>query len=104
MKLSILIGLSFLSLLPNNSYLAETREPFSDSQAIDLVYKKYGEDFRKRLEGTGINPSYMIHHHGECNKTVKVGTHQPHTWSVMEIFKVNPCKETIELIDLSKRS
>ena len=93
----------FLFLIISQTVIAETQEPFSDSKAIDLVYKKYGGDFRKRLEGTGVNPSYMVHDHGECNKTVKVGTHQPLTWSVMEIFEVNTCNETIELISPFKR-
>tara|TARA_B100001250_G_C19803194_1_gene792058 strand:+ start:111 stop:419 length:309 start_codon:yes stop_codon:yes gene_type:complete len=83
--------------------IADEQKTFSDSKSIDLVYKKFGEVFRKRLEGTGVNPSYMVHDHDECNKTVKVGTHQPRTWSVMEIFKVNPCEGNVELIPLGKR-
>ena len=68
-------------------------------QAIKLVSKKYEKQYRKRLEGTGVNPSYMAFNNGECNWTVKVGTHQPTTWSVMDSFDVDICTETIERID-----
>ena len=72
----------------------------SDSdQAIRLVSEKYEKEYRKRLEGTGVNPSYMAHNHGECNWTVKVGTHQPTTWSVMDSFDVDICHKTVEYID-----
>ena len=68
-------------------------------RAINLVSEKYEKDYRKRLEGTGVNPSYMAYSRGECNWTVKVGTHQPTTWSVMDSFDVDICRETIEGID-----
>ena len=83
--------------------IADDQKTFSDSKSINLVYEKYGADFRKRLEGTSFNPSYMVLDNGECNKTVKVGTHQPRTWSVMEVFKVNPCKEIIEPFNPPKK-
>ena len=38
--------------------IADDQKTFSDSKSINLVYEKYGADFRKRLEGTSFNPSY----------------------------------------------
>ena len=58
-----------------------------------IVGKKYNEKLKKRLEGTGVNPSYMAHYEDECNVTVRAGTHQPRlTWSVMQLFDVDVCK------------
>ena len=69
-------------------------------KAINLVYEEYGSDYQKRLEGSGINPSYMANSIDQCNYWVKVGTHQPETWSVMDHFNVNICQETVKLKDL----
>ena len=73
------------------------------SKAIKLVIKKYDKKLKKRLEGTGVNPSYMAEAASKCNVSVRAGTHQPTTWSVMEWFEVNVCKGQVKLIDLTKR-
>ena len=72
-------------------------------KAINLVYEKYGANYRKRLEGTSTNPSYIANSIDQCNYWVRIGTHQPETWSVMDHFKVNICEETVKLKDLRVR-
>ena len=63
-----------------------------ERKAMTLVMQKYDKRLRKRLEGTGVNPSYMADYEDECNVAVKAGTSQPRTWSVMERFEVDLCK------------
>ena len=96
MKNLIYLTLIFGSGIPT---LAGNFEESNWDKAVKLVIHSYEKDFRKRLNGTGVNPSYMAHNHGECNWIVKVGTHQPTTWSVMDSFDVDICSETVELID-----
>ena len=72
-------------------------------KAINLVNEEYGAEYLKRLKGTGANPSYMANSIDQCNYWVKVGTHQPETWSVMDHFNVNICEETVKLKDLRVR-
>ena len=79
--------------------LADDFEQSDWNKAVKLVFQRYEEDFRKRLEGTGVNPSYMAYNYGECRWKVRVGTHQPTTWSVMDTFDVDICNESVELID-----
>ena len=74
-----------------------------EERAVDLVIAKYDKQLKTRLEGTGVNPSYMAEAQSKCNVTVRAGTHQPTTWSVMEWFEVNVCKGQVKLIDLTKR-
>ena len=73
------------------------------SKAIKLVIKKYDKKLKKRLEGTGVNPSYMAEAKSKCYVTVRAGTHQPTTWSVMEWFEVDVCKRKVQLKDLTRR-
>ena len=79
--------------------LADNFEQSDWNKAVKLVFQRYEKDFRKKLEGTGVNPSYMAYNYGECRWKVKVGTHQPTTWSVMDTFDVDICNESVELID-----
>ena len=67
------------------------------NKAVNLVYQNYEGEYRKRLEGTGVNPSYMANAIDECNYWVKIGTNQPYNWSVMDHFNVNICEETVKL-------
>ena len=67
----------------------------NESIAIDLVIQRYDKRLKKRLEGTGVNPSYMASYIDECDECtveVRAGTHQPRTWSVIEEFDVDVCK------------
>ena len=74
-----------------------------EERAVDLVIAKYDNQLKKRLEGTGVNPAYMVFKKDNCNVRVKAGTHQPTTFSTMEWFEVDVCKGQIELIDLARR-
>ena len=74
-----------------------------EERAVDLVIAKYDKQLKKRLEGTGFNPAYMVFKEDDCNVTVKAGTHQPDTFSAMEWFDVDVCNGQIELIDLTRR-
>ena len=65
------------------------------SKAIKIVIKKYDKKLKKRLEGTGVNPSYMAEAASKCNVTVRAGTHQPSTWSVMEWLVLMYAKEKL---------
>ena len=55
---------------------------------------------RSTIWGKGANLSYMLQNRGECALSVKVGTHQPTSWSVMDTFDVHICNESVEFIDL----
>ena len=70
-----------------------------EERAVDLVIAKYDKQLKKRLEGTGVNPAYMVFKKDDCNVSVKAGTHQPKTFSTMEWFSVDVCKRKVELID-----
>ena len=70
-----------------------------EERAVDLVIAKYDKQLKKRLEGTGVNPAYMVFKKDDCNVSVKAGTHQPRTFSTMEWFSVDVCKRKVELID-----
>ena len=48
------------------------------------MHAKYDKQLKKRLEGTGVNPAYMVFKNDDCNVSVKAGTHQPETFSAME--------------------
>ena len=74
-----------------------------EERAVDLVIAKYDKQLKKRLEGTGVNPAYMVFKEDDCNVRVKAGTHQPDTFSAMEWFDVDVCSGQIELIDLTRR-
>ena len=74
-----------------------------EERAVDLVIAKYDKQLKKRLEGTGGNPAYMVFKKDDCNVSVKAGTHQEKTFSTMEWFDVDVCKGQIELIDLARR-
>ena len=68
------------------------------SKATKLVIKKYDKQFKKLLEGTGVNPAYQTWVEDECNVTIKAGTHQPTTFSTLEWFDVNVCTGKVEKI------
>mgnify|MGYP003136298507 CR=1 FL=1 len=74
-----------------------------EERAVDLVIAKYDKQLKKRLEGTGVNPAYMVFKNDDCNVSVKAGTHQSETFSAMEWFDVDVCKRQIKLIDISRR-
>ena len=74
-----------------------------EERAVDLVIAKYDKKLKKRLEGTGVNPAYMVFKNDDCNVRVKAGTHQKETFSAMEWFDVDVCNGQIELIDLTRR-
>jgi len=74
-----------------------------EERAVDLVIAKYDKQLKKRLEGTGVNPAYMVFKNDDCNVRVKAGTHQKETFSAMEWFDVDVCNGQIELIDLTRR-
>ena len=74
-----------------------------EERAVDLVIAKYDKQLKKRLEGTGVNPAYMVFKKDDCNVSVKAGTHQPDTFSAMEWFDVDVCSGQIDLIDLTRR-
>ena len=83
--------------------LAENFKQSDWDKAVNLVYQNYEKEYRKRLEGTDVNPSYMANAIDKCNYWVKIGTHQPSTWSVMDHFNVNICEETVKLKDFRVR-
>ena len=68
-----------------------------EERAVDLVIAKYDKQLKKRLEGTGVNPAYMVFIEDDCNVSVKAGTHQEKTFSTMEWFDVDVCKRKVEL-------
>ena len=74
-----------------------------EERAVDLVIAKYDKQLKKRLEGTGVNPAYMVFKKDDCNVSVKAGTHQPRTFSTMERFNVDVCNQIAELKDLRSR-
>ena len=47
-----------------------------EERAVDLVIAKYDKQLKKRLEGTGVNPAYMVFKNDDCNVSVKAGTHK----------------------------
>ena len=65
---------------------------YRNLEAIRLVIDKYNKQLKKRLEGTGKNPSYMAWVDDDCNVSVKSGTHQPGKWTVNQSFDVDVCK------------
>ena len=95
-----LIAVGLLLVFPLN---VEAHPISVEERAVDLVIAKYDKQLKKRLEGTGVNPAYMVFKEDECNVTIKAGTHQPTTFSTMEWFEVDVCKGQIELIDLARR-
>ena len=71
-----------------------------EERAVDLVIAKYHKQLKKRLEGTGVKPAYMVFKKDNCNVRVKAGTHQPTTFSTLEWFDVNVCTGKVEKICL----
>ena len=74
-----------------------------EERAVDLVIAKYDKQLKKRLEGTGVNPAYMVFKEDDCNVRVKAGTHQKKHFSVMEWFEVDVCQRKVELKNLIRR-
>jgi hypothetical protein len=74
-----------------------------EERAVDLVIAKYDKQLKKRLEGTGVNPAYMVFKEDDCNVRVKAGTHQEKHFSVMEWFEVDVCQRKVELKNLIRR-
>mgnify|MGYP001161167678 FL=1 len=95
----LLLALTAGLLMPNIVNANEIQK----SKAIRLVINKYDQQLKKRLEGTGANPAYMAWVDDDCNVTIKAGTHQPRTFSTMEWFKVDTCKNKVQLIELNKK-
>ena len=95
-----LIAVGLLLVFPLN---VEAHPISVEERAVDLVIAKYDQQLKKRLEGTGVNPAYMVFKEDDCNVRVKAGTHQPDTFSAMESFDVDVCSGQIELIDLTRR-
>ena len=54
--------------------------------------------WRSTMWEQGANLSYMVQNRGECAWSVKVGTHQPTSWSVMDTFDVHICNGSGEFI------
>ena len=79
-------------LLAHYKEVIEKEAKELESKAINLVIQKYDKRLKQRLEGTGKNPSYIADYEDDCNVSVRAGTHQPTTWSVMEWFDVDVCK------------
>ena len=95
-----LVAVGFLLVFP----LSVEAHPISlEERAVDLVVAKYDKKLKKRLEGSGVNPAYIVFREDDCNVRVKAGTHQLETFSAMEWFVVDVCSGQIELIDLSNR-
>ena len=100
MKRLLLIPLIFTLL---SAVQVESHPISLEERAVDLVIAKYDKQLKKRLEGTGVNPAYMVFKEDDCNVSVKAGTHQPDTFSAMEWFDVDVCKGEIKLIDITRR-
>ena len=88
-----LIAVGLLLVFPLN---VEAHPISVEERAVDLVIAKYDKQLKKRLEGTGVNPAYMVFKEDDCNVSVKAGTHQEKTFSTMEWFDVDVCKSKVE--------
>ena len=97
------MGLIAVGVLLVFSLNVEAHPISLEERAVDLVIAKYDKQLKKRLEGTGVNPAYMVFKEDDCKVMVKAGTHQPDTFSAMELFDVDVCTQAVELIDLSRR-
>ncbi len=75
-----------------------------EERAVDLVIAKYDKHLKKHLEGTGVNPAYMVFKKDDCNVSVKVGTHQAQTFSTLEWFNVNVCSKKVKKVCLLRGS
>ncbi len=95
----LLLALTAGLLFPNAAIANEAQK----MKAIRLVADKYDKQLKKILEGTGVNPAYMAWVRNDCKVSIKAGTHQPRTFSTLEWFEVNTCKNTVQLLDLRSR-
>ena len=88
-----LIAVGLLLVFPLN---VEAHPISVEERAVDLVIAKYDKQLKKRLEGTGVNPAYMVFKEDDCNVSVKAGTNQEKTFSTMEWFDVDVYKSKVE--------
>ena len=92
-----LIIASIIFFIPLGGF-ADERQREIEYEAINLVVKKYGKGLEKRLEGTGLNPSYRSWYENDCFVSIAAGTYQKYTWSAVEWFSVNVCSNSAEIM------
>ena len=93
-----LILLASIFLIPIQVF-ADAMQREIESEAINLVVKKYGKGLSNRLKGTGLNPSYRSWYENECFVSVAAGTYQEYNWSAMKWFSVNTCTDSAEILE-----
>jgi len=55
--------------------------------------------WRSTMWGKDANLNYIVQNRGEFAWSVKVGTHQSTSWSVMDTFDVHICNGSVQFID-----
>ena len=88
-----------LFLIPLGSF-ADERHREIEYKAINIVIQKYGKGLENRLKGTGVNPSYRSWYENDCFVSIAAGTYQESAWSAMELFSVNICSDSAEIIEI----
>ena len=78
---------------------ADEKQRQIEYEAINLVIKKYGKGLENRLKGTELNPNYRSWYENDCFVSVAAGKFQESTWSAIELFGVNICSDSTEIME-----